>query len=172
MLRFRWSESLLWYRCEDHATKVPRRFFMRITNQIRERLVWYRATIEVGGNTTDRIPYWSYLYSKSNENCHLWRIKRTQLRKVVKLSWLFPSMVFSPHSRNIGITTTVQAQHATFLALASKTAALDTELQKIKALYTHLWRTRTGSVRDPFDGVGVDDSQGKSDLGLSGLSVR
>lgn len=85
--------------------------------------------------------------------------------------YYFPQWI-SHLIRNIGITTTVQAQHATFLALASKTAALDTELQKIKALYTHLWRTRTGSVRDPFDGVGVDDSQGKSDLGLSGLSVR
>lgn len=66
----------------------------------------------------------------------------------------------------------MQAQHATFLALASRTAALDAELQNIKALYTQLWRTRTGSVRDPFDSVGMDDSEGKPDLGLSGLSVR
>jgi len=119
---------------KDHAS-FPLEFFMRVTTQIRERLVWYRATIE--------------------------QIER-------KLS----SMANQTHVTPQSITTTVQAQHATFLALASRTAALDAELQNIKALYIQLWRTRTGSVRDPFDSVGMDDSEGKPDLGLSGLSVR
>ncbi|KAJ3778075.1 hypothetical protein FB446DRAFT_679900 [Lentinula raphanica] len=119
---------------KDHAS-FPLEFFTRVTNQIRERLVWYRATIE--------------------------QIER-------KLS----SMANQTHITPQGITTTLQAQHATFLSLASKTAALDAELQKIKALYTQLWRARTGSVRDPFSGIGTNDSGSKSDLGLSGLSVR
>jgi hypothetical protein len=70
-----------------------------------------------------------------------------------------------------GIVATLQAQHATFLALASKTAAIDAELQKVKALYTQLWRAKTGSVRDPFAGYDkpVDSN---SDLGMGSLHVR
>jgi len=69
------------------------------------------------------------------------------------------------------IHATLQAQHTTFLALASKTAALDAELQKIKALYTQLWRARTGSVRDPFNELDNPD-RGAGDLGFRGLNVR
>ncbi|KAM6504315.1 hypothetical protein JOM56_001258 [Amanita muscaria] len=53
----------------------------------------------------------------------------------------------TPHS----IAAALQAQHQTFLALASKAAILDSDLQKVKALYTQLWRQKTGSMRDPFD---------------------
>jgi len=66
------------------------------------------------------------------------------------------------------IASTLQAQHAIFVALANKTAVIDTELQKIKVLYTQLWRTRTGSMRDPFNEL--DRGTGK-DFGLEGLSV-
>jgi len=66
------------------------------------------------------------------------------------------------------IASTLQAQHATFVALANKTAAIDAELQKIKTLYTQLWRARTGSMRDPFNEL--DRGTGK-DFGLEGLSV-
>lgn len=66
------------------------------------------------------------------------------------------------------IASTLQAQYATFVALANKTAVIDAELQKIKALYTQLWRTRTGSMRDPFNEL--DRGTGK-DFGLEGLSV-
>ena len=66
------------------------------------------------------------------------------------------------------ITSTLQAQHATFIALANKTAVIDAELQKIKVLYTQLWRARTGSMRDPFNEL--DRGTGK-DFGLEGLSV-
>lgn len=78
-----------------------------------------------------------------------------------------PSLNF----RIVGIAATLQAQNATFLALASKTAALEAELQKVKALYTQLWRAKTGSVRDPFnDGERVAESPG--DLGFGGLAVQ
>jgi len=66
------------------------------------------------------------------------------------------------------ITSTLQVQYATFVALANKTAVVDAELQKIKTLYTQLWRTRTGSMRDPFNEL--DRGTGK-DFGLEGLSV-
>jgi nucleoporin p58/p45 len=68
------------------------------------------------------------------------------------------------------IAATLQAQHATFLALASKTAALDTELQKIKALYTQLWRAKTGSMRDPFNEL--DKTEDVDDYGMIGLQVK
>lgn len=68
----------------------------------------------------------------------------------------------------IAIASTLQAQYATFVALANKTAVIDAELQKIKTLYTQLWRARTGSMRDPFNEL--DRGTGK-DFGLEGLSV-
>ena len=58
-----------------------------------------------------------------------------------------------------------------FITLASQTAAVDAELQKIKALYTQLWRARTGSVRDPFGDV-VKSNDKNGDFGLSQLDVR
>jgi nucleoporin p58/p45 len=67
------------------------------------------------------------------------------------------------------ISTTLQAQHATFIALASKTAALDSRLEQIKALYTQLWRQKTGSMRDPFHDL--DRSRG-DDFGLDSLHVK
>lgn len=66
------------------------------------------------------------------------------------------------------IVSTLEAQHATFMALASKTAAVDTELQKIKALYTQLWRAKTGSMRDPFN----DLDRASGDFGLESLSGK
>ncbi len=67
------------------------------------------------------------------------------------------------------ISSTLQAQHATFVALASKTAALDAELQKIKALYTQLWRAKTGSRRDPFNEL---DRGSGVEFGLDGLGGK
>ena len=65
--------------------------------------------------------------------------------------------------------STLEAQHATFMALATKAAALDAELQKIKRLYTQLWREKVGSMRDPFNDIdrGVD-----SDYGLESLTGK
>jgi nucleoporin p58/p45 len=68
-----------------------------------------------------------------------------------------------------GIAATLQAQHATFISLANKTALVDAELQKIKTIYTQLWRSKTGSMRDPFNPL---DSADNSDYGMSGLVVK
>ncbi|KAL0579584.1 Nucleoporin nup49/NSP49 (Nuclear pore protein nup49/NSP49) [Marasmius crinis-equi] len=125
---------------KDHAT-FPLEFFTRITRQTKERLAWYKSTIE--------------------------QIER-------KLS----SMANQPNITPQRIVSALQAQHATFLALAGRTASLDAELQKIKAIYTQLWRTRTGSVRDPFDGGADIEEQGlgpgvKGDsFSMSMLNVR
>jgi nucleoporin p58/p45 len=51
----------------------------------------------------------------------------------------------------VAISATLEAQNASFVALANKTAALDAELQRLKTLYTQLWRAKTGSMRDPFN---------------------
>ncbi|KII85094.1 hypothetical protein PLICRDRAFT_94672 [Plicaturopsis crispa FD-325 SS-3] len=116
---------------KNHAS-FPLEFFNRITEQMRERLHWYKNTIE--------------------------QIER-------KLSSTASQAQYTPQA----ISATLQAQHATFISLASKTAALDADLQKIKALYTQLWRQKTGSVRDPFNDL---DRSGGADFGLDGLHVK
>lgn len=67
------------------------------------------------------------------------------------------------------IASALQAQHAVFVSLAAKTATVDAELQKLKALYTQLWRARTGSVRDPFNDL---DRGNGSDFGMESLQVK
>jgi nucleoporin p58/p45 len=73
--------------------------------------------------------------------------------------------------KKLGIAATLQAQYATFITLAGRTAAVDAELQKIKTVYTQLWRAKTGSVRDPFGDV-VKSNDKSGDFGLSRLNVR
>ncbi|KAJ7455218.1 hypothetical protein B0H11DRAFT_2067128 [Mycena galericulata] len=114
---------------KDHAG-FPLEFFTRVVVQMRERLAWYKSTIE--------------------------QIER-------KLSSSAGQAQYTPH----GIHATLQAQHATFLALASKTAAVDAQLQKIKQIYTQLWRAKTGSHRDPFE---VDTNE-RADFGFGSLNV-
>ncbi|KAJ6624072.1 hypothetical protein B0H10DRAFT_2162339 [Mycena sp. CBHHK59/15] len=114
---------------KDHAG-FPLEFFTRITIQMRERLAWYKSTIE--------------------------QIER-------KLSSSAGQAQYTPN----GIHATLQAQHATFLALASKTAGIDAQLQKIKQIYTQLWRTKTGSHRDPFE----LDTTDRADLGFGSLNM-
>ncbi|KAL4064460.1 hypothetical protein J3A83DRAFT_4167783 [Scleroderma citrinum] len=67
------------------------------------------------------------------------------------------------------IASTLQAQHAVSVSLAAKTATVDAELQKLKSLYTQLWRTKTGSVRDPFNDL---DRGTGGDFGMESLQVK
>ena len=73
-------------------------------------------------------------------------------------------------SHLVAITSTLQAQHASFVALASKAAALDGELQQLKNTYRTLWRSRTGSARDPFD-ERDRGALGSGEFGLDGLRI-
>lgn len=68
------------------------------------------------------------------------------------------------------ITSALQAQHASFVALASKAAGLDAELQQLKNTYRTLWRQRTGSARDPFD-ERDRGTMGNGEFGLDGLRI-
>lgn len=43
---------------------------------------------------------------------------------------------------------------------------LDADLQKLKALYTQLWRAKTGSMRDPFNQL---DRGGGGEFGVESL---
>ncbi|KAH9831611.1 uncharacterized protein C8Q71DRAFT_781639 [Rhodofomes roseus] len=113
---------------KSHAN-FPLEFFMRVTEQMAERLRWYKTTIE--------------------------QIER-------KLSSAAAQSQQTPQA----ISTTLGAQHATFVALASKTAALNAELQKIKMLYTQLWRQKTGSMRDPFNEL---DRGSTAEFGLESI---
>ncbi|KAF8271170.1 hypothetical protein EI94DRAFT_615187 [Lactarius quietus] len=63
-----------------------------------------------------------------------------------KLTSAAQQVQYSPQA----ISATLEAQNVSFVALANKIAALDTDLQRLKALYTQLWRAKTGSMRDPF----------------------
>ena len=67
------------------------------------------------------------------------------------------------------IVSTLEAQHATFMALAAKAAAADAELQKLRTLYTQLWRAKTGSMRDPFNEL---DRGSDVEFGLESLSAK
>ncbi|KAI0067291.1 hypothetical protein BV25DRAFT_1819618 [Artomyces pyxidatus] len=115
----------------NHAT-FPLEFFTRITEQMRRRLQWYKATIE--------------------------QIER-------KLASTAQQAQYTPQV----ISTTLEAQHASFIALANKTAALDADLQKLKVLYTQLWRAKTGSMRDPFNEL---DRGTGGEFGLDGLYTQ
>ncbi|KAI1796923.1 hypothetical protein LXA43DRAFT_494216 [Ganoderma leucocontextum] len=112
---------------KTHAN-FPLEFFTRVTEQIRERLRWYKATIQ---------------------NIERKLASATQTQQTPQ-----------------AIVSTLEAQHATFMALATKAAALDAELQKIKKLYTQLWREKVGSMRDPFNDIdrGVDSEYGLESL--------
>ena len=52
----------------------------------------------------------------------------------------------------LAITSTLQNQHRTFLRLANKAADLNAELEEMKNSYREIYRTKTGSKRDPFEG--------------------
>lgn len=84
---------------------------------------------------------------------------------------VLPSSSLTLSCRSSGITSTLQVQHASFVALASKAAALDAEMQKLKATYRQLWRARTGSARDPFNELDRG-TLGGGEFGLDGLSVK
>ncbi|KAF9223899.1 hypothetical protein BS17DRAFT_781372 [Gyrodon lividus] len=109
----------------------PLEFFTRVTQQMQERLQWYKNTIE--------------------------QIER-------KLS----SAAMQAQSTPQVISSTLQTQHAIFVSLAAKTAAVDAELQKVKTLYTQLWRTKTGSMRDPFNDL---DRGSGGDFGMESLRL-
>ncbi|KAF7328005.1 hypothetical protein MKEN_00381200 [Mycena kentingensis (nom. inval.)] len=113
---------------KDHAG-FPLEFFARVTQQMRDRLAWYKSTIE-------------------------------QIERKLSSS---AGQAQTPQS----IHATLQAQNASFLALAAKTAQLDAALQRIKQIYAQLYRTRTGSHRDPFEG----DAAERQDLGLGSLRM-
>ncbi|KAG5728862.1 Nucleoporin nup45 [Termitomyces sp. T112] len=115
----------------SHAN-FPLEFFARVTENMKQKLVWYKSTIE-------------------------------QIEKKLSSS---TSQSQTPH----GIAATLQAQHATFLSLASKTAALDAEFQKIKVFVTQLWRAKTGSVRDPFNEL--DRTSDSTEFGIHSLGVK
>ncbi|KAJ1307394.1 hypothetical protein OPQ81_001499 [Rhizoctonia solani] len=55
------------------------------------------------------------------------------------------------------IANTLRAQHASFMALAARTAEIDAVVQKHKAAYTTRWRAQTGSARDPFAPASQED---------------
>ncbi|KAI0707238.1 hypothetical protein C8Q76DRAFT_800580 [Earliella scabrosa] len=116
---------------KTHAN-FPLEFFNRVTEQMRERLRWYKTTIE-----------------------HIER----------KLS----SAASQPQHTPQALVSTLEAQHATFMALATKAAALDAELQKLRTLYTQLWRAKTGSMRDPFNDL---DRGTDVEFGLESLSAK
>ncbi|CAE6497390.1 unnamed protein product [Rhizoctonia solani] len=55
------------------------------------------------------------------------------------------------------IANALRAQHASFMALAARTAEIDAAVQKHKAAYTTRWRAQTGSARDPFAPASKED---------------
>ncbi|CAE6468631.1 unnamed protein product [Rhizoctonia solani] len=73
------------------------------------------------------------------------------------------SQVYESHSAQPvqpspqAIANTLRAQHASFMALAARTAEIDSAVQKHKVVYTTRWRAQTGSARDPFAPASQED---------------
>lgn len=116
---------------KNHAS-FPLEFFTRVTQEMQERLQWFKNTIE--------------------------QIER-------KLSASASQSQNTPQA----ISSTLQTQHAIFVSLAARTAAVDAEVQKVKALYTQLWRAKTGSMRDPFNEL---DRGSGGEFGMESLQVK
>ncbi|KAI0091102.1 hypothetical protein BDY19DRAFT_991682 [Irpex rosettiformis] len=135
----------------------PLEFFERVSEEMRSRLRWYKSTIE---QIERKLSSVAAQTQPTPHGTLLLPLYPSQTPVPVPVSW-------RPTSRPI--SSTLQAQHATFVALASKTAALDAELQKIKALYTQLWRAKTGSRRDPFNEL---DRGSGFEFGLDGLGGK
>ena len=70
-----------------------------------------------------------------------WQLAKPKAHLKVDLSYLISKPILYP-----AISATLHAQHAMFIfiSLASKMAALDADLRKIKALYIQLSRSKTG----------------------------
>lgn len=116
---------------KNHAS-FPLEFFTRVTQEMQERLQWFKNTIE--------------------------QIER-------KLSASASQSQNTPQA----ISSTLQTQHAIFVSLAARTAAVDAEVQKVKTLYTQLWRAKTGSMRDPFNEL---DHGSGGEFGMESLQVK
>ncbi|KAJ8587707.1 hypothetical protein M405DRAFT_934538 [Rhizopogon salebrosus TDB-379] len=116
---------------KNHAS-FPLEFFTRVTQEMQERLQWYKNTIE--------------------------QIER-------KLSASASQSQNTPQA----ISSTLQTQHAIFVSLAARTAAVDGEVQKVKELYTQLWRAKTGSMRDPFNDL---DRGSGGEFGMESIQVK
>lgn len=50
----------------------------------------------------------------------------------------------------VAISQAMQAQHATFMALAGATAQVHAEVERVKIAYTALFRSKMGGAQDPF----------------------
>jgi nucleoporin p58/p45 len=86
----------------------------------------------------------------------------------VSLSLHFPLIACSFYIPS-AISSTLQTQHAIFVSLAARTAAVDGEVQKVKELYTQLWRAKTGSMRDPFNDL---DRGSGGEFGMESIQVK
>ena len=58
------------------------------------------------------------------------------------------TLTFEPFS--VAISQAMQAQHATFMTLAGATAHVHAEVERLKAAYTALFRSKMGGGVDPF----------------------
>ncbi len=159
---------------KTHAN-FPLEFFNRVTEQMRERLRWYKATLEV------RLRPKAVPDETDRDACFvLFSANRAQVVFRGVAATVYPTRYGDGLLRHklhptdcglfdVAIVTTLEAQHATFMALATKAAALDAELQKLRTLYTQLWRAKTGSMRDPFNDL---DRGNGVDFGLESLSAK
>ena len=107
------------------------RYFQREAEDLKDKLTWCKTTMEVC------LLFYLYLsvrYSYGSSQ----QIER-KLASTAR-----------PAGQQAAITHTISAQHQTFMNLASHVAMLHTEIEKLKAAYTGLWRARMGAAFDPF----------------------
>jgi nucleoporin p58/p45 len=145
------------------------RFFTRVTQEMQERLQWYKNTIEV-------FQYRLRVYTSKSSNTPYSKLSGNfphqrpnhKIRHKVSLSLHSPLTACSSYIPS-AISSTLQTQHAIFVSLAARTAAVDGEVQKVKELYTQLWRAKTGSMRDPFNDL---DRGSGGEFGMESIQVK
>jgi hypothetical protein len=133
---------------------------------MQERLQWFKNTIEV----------WCYIFSNTLKHSNTSNSKLSgnyphqhpNLKIHPKVRLVLRSLSSLPYIL-LAISSTLQTQHAIFVSLAARTAAVDAEVQKVKTLYTQLWRAKTGSMRDPFNEL---DRGSGGDFGMESLQVK
>lgn len=74
--------------------------------------------------------------------------------------------LFDTNECSVAIMPTLEAQHTSFMTLASSVAALDTQLKHLKDEYRIIWREKTGSVQDPFKRMGTIENR------MEGVEIR
>ncbi|KAG8829208.1 hypothetical protein FRC17_006991 [Serendipita sp. 399] len=117
--------------------QYPIEFFVRLTDQMQERLTRYKSVVD---QLNRKLAFSFQAQQTPQDFC---RGDEPILRVTVKKG----KGLIRAYS---AIATTLQSQHAAFIALAAKVAEIEASLEDVKSQFATLYKARTGSALDPF----------------------